>query len=76
MNNKINISVIIPVFNHENFITQCLDSLIDQDYKNWEGIIINELDRSDVELCNKFKVHSPKTKIKKDPNRYDNITIN
>ena len=42
MNNKINISVIIPVFNHENFITQCLDSLIDQDYKNWEGIIIND----------------------------------
>jgi glycosyltransferase involved in cell wall biosynthesis len=42
MNLKINISVIIPVYNHQNFIVQCLDSLLSQDYKNWEGIIIND----------------------------------
>ena len=42
MKNNIIVSVIIPVYNHERFIIQCLDSLINQDYKNWEGIIIND----------------------------------
>ena len=42
MKNNIIVSVIIPVYNHEKFIIQCLDSLINQDYKNWEGIIIND----------------------------------
>ena len=42
MDSTINISVIIPVYNHQNFIAQCLDSLVSQDYKNWEGIIIND----------------------------------
>lgn len=42
MDLTINISVIIPVYNHQNFIAQCLDSLLSQDYKDWEGIIIND----------------------------------
>ena len=42
MDLTINISVIIPVYNHQNFIAQCLDSLLSQDYTSWEGIIIND----------------------------------
>ena len=36
------ISVIIPVFNSEEFISECLNSLIKQTFKNFEVICIND----------------------------------
>lgn len=36
------ISVIVPVYNVESFITICLDSIINQSYKNLEIIVIND----------------------------------
>lgn len=39
MNDKI--SVIIPVYNGEKYIKKCLSSLIDQEYKNLEIIVVN-----------------------------------
>lgn len=45
MNNKledIDISVIIPVFNAEKYISNCLESIINQSFKNLEIICIND----------------------------------
>lgn len=36
------ISVIIPIYNAAPFISQCLDSLISQTYKQWEAILIDD----------------------------------
>lgn len=36
------ISIIIPLYNAENYISKCLDSIINQTYKNFEIIIIND----------------------------------
>lgn len=36
------ISVIIPVYNGERYISECLLSLLNQTYKNWEAILIND----------------------------------
>ena len=36
------VSVVIPCFNHENFVQQTIQSVIDQDYKNIELIIIDD----------------------------------
>lgn len=40
MNKKV--SIIIPVYNAEKLITRCLDSLINQTYKNIEVVCIND----------------------------------
>ena len=44
------LSIIVPVYNVENYISQCLDSLLDQDFdqNDYEIIIINDgsIDRS------------------------------
>ena len=36
------ISVIIPVYNSEKYIKKCLDSLLNQTFKNFEIICVND----------------------------------
>jgi len=36
------ISIITPTYNHERFIKTCINSVILQDYQNWEMIIIDD----------------------------------
>ena len=51
MNNNIipTVSIVIPTYNHSKFISKALDSVINQTYKNWEAIIIdnNSTDNTD-----------------------------
>lgn len=42
MNNNIKISIIVPSFNSERYISRCLKSLINQTYKNLEIIVIDD----------------------------------
>ena len=50
------ISIIIPVYNAEKYLAQCIESIIKQTYSNLEIIIINDgsTDRS-LEICNFYK---------------------
>ena len=41
------ISVIIPVYNAEEFLTECLDSVLDQTHKNVEIICVNDGSQDD-----------------------------
>ncbi len=36
------ISILIPAYNHQNYVTQTLDSILDDNFKNKEIIIIND----------------------------------
>ena len=36
------ISVIIPVYNVENYLRQCLDSILNQTYTDFEVICVND----------------------------------
>jgi GT2 family glycosyltransferase len=36
------ISIIVPVYNVENWLPQCLDSVLDQNSPDWECIIVND----------------------------------
>ena len=42
MKNKILFTIIIPVYNVENYIDKCITSVINQTYKNYEIIVIND----------------------------------
>lgn len=36
------ISIIVPVYNAENFIKRCVDSVLKQTYSDWELILVND----------------------------------
>ena len=49
------ISVIIPVYNVEQYLEKCLDSILNQTYKNIEIILVNDgsIDKSGV-ICDEY----------------------
>ena len=51
------ISIIVPVYNNEKFLTRCINSILIQTYKNFELIIIDDgsTDKSG-QICDKYKL--------------------
>ena len=56
------VSVIVPVYNTEKYLEKCLDSIVNQDFDDYEIIIVN-----DGSTDNSFKI------INKYVDKYDNI---
>ena len=58
------ISVIIPVYNVENYLKQCLESVINQTYKNLEIILIDDgsTDKSG-NICEEYKQKDERIKL-------------
>ena len=42
MNERVNISIIIPLYNKEKFVKQSLDSALSQSYDNFEVLVVND----------------------------------
>ncbi|RKR13303.1 glycosyltransferase involved in cell wall biosynthesis [Maribacter vaceletii] len=60
------VSILIPVKNTEKFLEECLDSILQQEYKNWEVLAIDDgstdsslsILKTYAKNCNKIKVYS------------------
>lgn len=60
---KIDVSVIVPVYNVEKWVGRCLDSLLSQTKDNYEIIVVNDGSTDDsLNICRKYE--SKYTKIK------------
>lgn len=50
------ISVIVPIYNSSRFLSQCIKSILNQDFKDFEIILVNDGSTDDSEiLCSDFK---------------------
>lgn len=60
----VKISIIVPIYNSEEFLSECISSIIKQTYKNTEIILVNDgaTDNS-LEICNKFQFEDDRIKI-------------
>ena len=53
MNGKI--SVIVPVYRVKRYLSKCIESVLLQDYGNWELLLVNDgSPDSSVKICNKY----------------------
>ena len=59
---KPKVTIILPNFNSEKFIDVTINSIINQTYKNWDLIIID--DNSNLKTKNVLKKYLNKDKIK------------
>lgn len=58
------ISLIIPVYNGEKYISRCLDSIIDQTYRNYEVIIVDDGSTdSTPNICDKYAEKDERIKV-------------
>lgn len=58
------ISIIVPVYNVEQYLKQCLDSIIEQTYQNIEILLINDgsTDRSGM-ICDQYAVKDDRIRV-------------
>lgn len=53
---KIKFSIIVPVYNTEQYLERCFDSILSQTYKNYEVIVVNDGSTDDsLNLIRKYK---------------------
>lgn len=50
------ISIIVPVYNVENFLDKCIQSILNQTFKKFELILVNDGSKDNsLEICEKYK---------------------
>lgn len=58
------VSIIIPIYNCENYIARCINSIINQKYKNIEIILVDDGSKDgSYEICKKFAEKDSRIKL-------------
>ena len=64
MNKEILVSVVIPTYNSENFISDCLDATVNQTYENIEILIVdNGSTDSTRDVCAQYLIKDKRIKL-------------
>lgn len=63
------VSVIVPVYNVERYLNKCVDSIINQTYKNLEIILVNDGSKDNcLSICREYEKVDKRVKVIDKPN--------
>ena len=69
MVDSIKVSVVIPVYNVEDYIDATLRSLLDQTYQNWQAIVVDDGSTdSSLSICQKYQKMDDRIMVYTKPN--------
>lgn len=55
-NYKVKYSFIVPIYNSSLYLSECINSILNQDYNNYEIILINDGSTDDsIDICNEYR---------------------
>lgn len=62
--NELLLTVVVPVYNEEEYLQECLRSLINQTFKDFEIILVDDgsTDNS-LQICNEFAAKDSRIKV-------------
>lgn len=64
MNTESLVSIIVPIYNTEKFLSQCIDSIKAQTYKHLEIVLIDDGSSDNCpELCNSYALLDPRIRV-------------
>lgn len=71
------ISILVPVYNCEAYLDECITSIINQDYENLQIVLANDgsTDKS-LEICQKYAAKDPRITVLTGPNKGVSTTRN
>ena len=71
------ISVIIPTYNAENFISKCLEHLVHQTYKNIEIIVVDDGSTDNtVKICKSYAASDKRIRVIRQKNAGPSVAMN
>lgn len=58
------VSIIVPVFNTEDYLNQCIESIIKQSYSNWELILVDDNSYDDsYKICKNYEQQDRRIRV-------------
>lgn len=64
INNTPLISIIVPVYNVEKYLSKCIESILHQTYKNWELILVDDgTPDNSGKICDEYALNDSRIKV-------------
>ena len=64
MSNQPNVSVVVPIYNVEKYLRQCLDSIVNQTLKNIEVILVDDGSPDNCgKICDEYQARDSRIKV-------------
>ena len=63
------VSIIVPVYNGEKVISKCINSVLNQEYKDWELILVNDGSKDNTAvILDEYALHDDRIRVIHKPN--------